>query len=111
MQHGFCKNQVSEKPSASIITATRICELDTTLAIIRSVRWLLVTANVVLSSPIFVNKMMEALGSPETSVLRRVTQHDIPEDVIPQGMSRLQVHNGRDVHQIWSANGNILSKL
>jgi hypothetical protein len=47
-----------------------------------SALWLLVTANVALSSPIFVPLMMEVICSSETSILTRVTQHDIPEDDI-----------------------------
>jgi hypothetical protein len=60
---------VSGESSSSIIT-------------IRSVRRLLVTANVFPSSQIFVFLTMEAKGSTETSVLARVTQHNIPEDGI-----------------------------
>jgi hypothetical protein len=41
------------------------------------VRWLLVTAHVVRSSPILVTLMMEALGSSETSILTRATQRNI----------------------------------
>jgi hypothetical protein len=41
----------------------------------RSERRLLVTANVVPSSPIFVTLIMEALSSSETSVLTRATHH------------------------------------
>jgi hypothetical protein len=44
--------------------------------------WLLVTANVVPSSPIIFTLMMEAIRSSKMSVLTRATWRNIPEDGI-----------------------------
>jgi hypothetical protein len=78
------KTDGSEERIASIIRITRIGALETTLAVTnnRHTLHLLVTANVVPSSPILVTLMMEALCSSETSILTRPTRHRIPEDGI-----------------------------
>jgi hypothetical protein len=90
------RTDVSEQHIASIIRVTRIGELgklaiisnrsklrriaDTEEIFLRCVLRLLVTVNVIPSSPILVTLMMEAKRSSERSVLTRATHRHIHED-------------------------------
>jgi hypothetical protein len=93
------RTDVSEEHIASIIRVTKIDELGILallatdgrceetlsstkhLVFLRSVRRLLVMANVFPSSPILVALMMEALGSSETLVLTSATPRNIQKTV------------------------------
>jgi hypothetical protein len=89
------RTDILEECITSIIRMTKIGELGTTLAVtsnrstlrrnsivfIRTVLWLLVTANV-SSSLILITQMMEAIRSSEKSILTRITWHNIQGDGI-----------------------------
>jgi hypothetical protein len=77
------RTDVSEGLNASFIRVKPTQAGKKYQVFLRSVSRLLVTANVIPSSPILVT-MMEALTSFETSVLTRTTRRKITEDAILQ---------------------------
>jgi hypothetical protein len=119
------RTDVSEEHNVSNITVKSIGELGRTLLIINnrrtlrrntisisinSVRRLLVTANVVPSSPILVTLMMEALRSSETSVLTRATRRNIPEDGILHSYRRENLKSYIALTN-WTCSGEVMCLL
>jgi hypothetical protein len=77
----LARTDVSEERIASIIRMKIIIELGTTLAVTRNCYLqLLVTATVVPSALILSVLMMEAMRSPEASILARAIRRHISED-------------------------------
>jgi hypothetical protein len=85
------RTEITEEHSTSIITVTKIGELEKTLAVtsnrstlvfLRNVRRLLAIVIVVPSSPILVTLMTEPLLSSEKSGLTSATWHNIALDDI-----------------------------
>jgi hypothetical protein len=72
----------------------RLVALVRTDIFLRSLHRLLVTSNVVPSSPILVTLIMESLSSSEITVLTRTTRSNIPEDGILHIMFVLQSPTG-----------------
>jgi hypothetical protein len=64
-------------PSSRMLFRVALLRTD-----VRSVCWLLVTANVIPSSPILATLLIEDQRSFETSVLTRATRHNTSEDGI-----------------------------
>jgi hypothetical protein len=89
------RTDVSEELSASVI----------------SVRRLPVKANVVLSAPILVTLMIEAVSSSETSVLTRATRRNIPEDSILKYMLPYSHQNSGQIREIVISNIRNKNKL
>jgi hypothetical protein len=68
--------------SSGMLRLVALVRTDVSEELLRSVRRLLVTVNVVHSSPIRVILMKEALCSSETSILAGATRRNIAEDAI-----------------------------
>jgi hypothetical protein len=78
-----CKTVHCTRLTIQIPVRFKVFSAVTKLTVVRSVRLLLVPANVLSSSPILVTLMMEeAIRSSETSALKRATRLNLPDDGI-----------------------------
>jgi hypothetical protein len=78
-------NRRTLRRNTSIITNTTKTDMNTTNSYYYH---LLVSANIVPSSPNLATVTMEAIYSSETSILTRATQRHIPKDDIPHSHRR-----------------------
>jgi hypothetical protein len=77
--------------------------------ILRNVRRLLVTANLVHSTPILFTPMIEALRSAKTSVLTRATRRNFPEGCILHSQRREILKSYIVIHNIFLIHRNCIA--
>jgi hypothetical protein len=78
---------------------------------LRSLRRLLVTTNVVPSSPILDTLMMGAISSSETSVLTRVTRRNVPEDAVLPCKNSFVSDDDDDYDDVDDGNGEVKEEV